>query len=156
VKALVYVNAYIPQDGDTMMKLTAAQPGSALDPQESINAVPIRDASGDVVDVDVYLKPGLFGRLLAGDVQNSVVATLAANQRPLTLSSFSEAFTGTPAWQTIPSWAVVGTEDQVIPSAAQELMANQAGARVVKAAASHLSMISHPEVVTALIVEATN
>jgi pimeloyl-ACP methyl ester carboxylesterase len=156
VKALVYVNAYIPQQGDTVEKLTAAQPGSALDPKASINAVPIRDAAGKVADVDVYVKPGQFAALFAAGVPAQTAAQLAVNQRPLTLSSLTEPSTGVPAWTTIPSWALVGTSDRVIPPAEQQIMADRAHAHVVKVAAPHLSMISHPDSVAAIITAAAS
>jgi pimeloyl-ACP methyl ester carboxylesterase len=155
VKALVYVNAYIPQQGDTVGKLTAAQPGSALDPKASINAVPIRDAAGKVADVDVYVKPGQFAALFAAGVPAQTAAQLAVNQRPLALSSLTEPSTGVPAWKTVPSWALVGTSDRVIPPAEQQIMADRARAHVVKVAAPHLSMISHPDSVAAIITAAS-
>ena len=52
VKALVYVDAYIPDDGDTVGGLTAAQPGSTLDPATATTAVPLHDAGGNVVGAD--------------------------------------------------------------------------------------------------------
>ena len=61
---------------------------------------------------------------------------------------------GTPAWQAIPSWAVVGTEDQDIPPAEQMFMATRAHAHITEVAAPHLSMISNPGVVTQVIVDA--
>ncbi|NMO55403.1 alpha/beta hydrolase [Actinoplanes sp. TBRC 11911] len=154
VSALVYVNAYIPVNGDTVMKLTASQPGSTLDPERSVTAVPLHDASGNTIDVDVYVKADYFGQLFVSGLEGATVAALAANQRPLTLSSLSEAFTGIPGWTTIPSWAFVGTTDQVIPPAAQQAMAKQANARVVNVDAPHLSMVTHPHAVADLIGEA--
>jgi pimeloyl-ACP methyl ester carboxylesterase len=154
VKSLVYVNAYIPQQGDTVEKLTAAQPGSALDPKKSIDAVPIRDASGKVVDVDVYVKRAEFGSLFAAGIPSGTRATLAASQRPLTLSSLTEQFTGTPAWKTIPSWAFIGTSDRVIPPNEQQVMARRARAHVVEVPAPHLSMVASPAAVAALITDA--
>jgi pimeloyl-ACP methyl ester carboxylesterase len=154
VTGLVYVNAYIPRDGDTIMELTASQPGSDLDPDRSINAVPIHDVSGGMVDVDVYIKPEQFGPLLVGDAAGATVAALAVNQRPLTLSSLSEPYRGTPAWVTIPSWAFVGVADRAIPPDVQAAMAERARSYVVKTIAPHLSMVSHPYAVADLIIEA--
>ena len=56
---------------------------------------------------------------------------LAASQRPLTLSAASEP-SGPPAWTTIPSWAVVGTLDNVIPPAEQRLMAKRANSQITE------------------------
>jgi pimeloyl-ACP methyl ester carboxylesterase len=61
---------------------------------------------------------------------------------------------GTPAWATVPSWAVVGTEDKVIPPAELLAMAAQAGAHVTKVNAGHLSLISDPAAVTNVIIKA--
>jgi pimeloyl-ACP methyl ester carboxylesterase len=151
VRALVYVDAFIPQRGDTVQQLAGAQPGSGLDPNTTINAVPIRDAAGNVADVDLYVKPTLFPALFAANVPANLAAVLAASQRPETLSSLSEAFTGVPAWETIPSWALIGTDDRVIPPAEQQIMADRAHAHIVKVAAPHLSMVSDPDAVAALI-----
>ena len=154
VQALVYVNAYIPQEGDTVERLTGAQPGSELDPTTAINAVPLHDADGNVVDVDLYIKPALFGRLFAAGIPAKIAAVLAAGQRPLTLSALSEAFDGTPAWESTPSWALVGTADRVLPPAQQLIMATRANAHVVKVDAPHLSMVSDPDAAAGLIATA--
>ena len=155
VRALVYVDAFIPQQGDTVQELAGAQPGSGLDPNTTINAVPIRDAAGNVVDVDLYVKPTLFPALFAAGSPAKIAAVLAASQRPETLSSLSEAFTGVTAWETIPSWALIGTDDRVIPPAEQQIMAARAHAHIVKVAAPHLSMVSDPDAVAALITSAS-
>jgi pimeloyl-ACP methyl ester carboxylesterase len=76
---------------------------------------------------------------------------LAAGQRPITHSALDEASLNTPAWQTIPSWDLIGTADRVIPPAEQQVMAGRAGAHVVKVDAPHLSMVSDPDAVTGLI-----
>jgi pimeloyl-ACP methyl ester carboxylesterase len=80
-------------------------------------------------------------------------AVVAAVQRPIAPNVLLEP-SGVPAWRTIPSWAVVGTEDRVITPAEQEFMAKRAGARIVTVPAGHLSLISHAEAVTELIVTA--
>jgi pimeloyl-ACP methyl ester carboxylesterase len=154
VKALVYVDAFIPDQGDSVGALAAAQPGSDLDPNSSITAVPIRDVSGKVVDADVYIKPDQFAGLFAGGIPAKQAAVLAATQRPLTASTLSETLAGVPAWKTIPSWDLIGTADKVLPPAEQEIMAHRAGAHITEVDAPHLSMISDPDAVTDVIVDA--
>jgi pimeloyl-ACP methyl ester carboxylesterase len=61
---------------------------------------------------------------------------------------------GPSAWNSIPSWAVVGMADHAIPVAAQEFMARRAHAAVTKINASHLSLNSHPGEVTNVIADA--
>ena len=78
---------------------------------------------------------------------------IVASQRPIALGA-NTAGTETAAWKTIPSWAVVGTEDRVIPPATQRSMAERAGATITEVVASHVSMVSHPEVVIDAILAA--
>ena len=154
VKALVYVDAFIPDQGDSVGALAAAEPGSELDPNSSITTVPIHDASGNVINADVYIKPNQFAGLFAGGIPAKQAAVLAATQRPLTASTLSETLAGVPAWKTIPSWDLIGTADKVLPPAEQQIMAHRAGAHITKVDAPHLSMISDPDAVTDVIVDA--
>ena len=127
VKALVYVNAYIPDEGETMLQLAGAEPGSALgDPQKAFNFVPYPGAVGG--DVDLYVKPSVFHADLAADGSKEDADVLAAVQRPLAASAL-QAKSGAPAWKTIRSWAVIGTEDQAIPPAEQVVMTRRATPR---------------------------
>ena len=144
VKALVYVDAYIPAQGDTINSLTAQFPGSQITPA-ALNFVP---SAGGVTDA--YIKPALFRSILANDLPASQAAGLAATQRPIAATALTEP-SGPPAWATIPSWAVIGTADHAIPPAAQEFMAARAHASVTKIHASHLSLISHPSAVVGVI-----
>ena len=147
VKALVYVDAYIPAQGDTLNSLTSQFPGSQITPA-ALNFV---SSPGGVTDV--YIKPSLFGSILANDLPASQASELAATQRPIAASALTEV-SGAPAWTSIPSWAVIGTADHAIPPAAQEFMAARAHATVTKINASHLSLISRPGDVTNVIEEA--
>jgi pimeloyl-ACP methyl ester carboxylesterase len=153
VKALVYVDAFLPDEGETLGELIGTPPGSCVlgPPAEIFDLRPIPGAPPGVVDA--YIKQDLFPSCFANDLPAKQAAVLAATQRPgstLTLGQPS----GPPAWAEIPSWALVGTVDRVILPATQLFMAERAGARIVKVKASHLSMISQPGAVTRLIVAA--
>jgi pimeloyl-ACP methyl ester carboxylesterase len=63
---------------------------------------------------------------------------------------------GTPAWATIPTWAVVGTVDQVIDPSEQLAMATRAHAHITEIKAPHLSMVSDPGAVTGVILRAVH
>lgn len=156
IKALVYVDAYLPDRGDSVYSLTSAEPGSQLDPATSFNQVELHNAQGDVIGADLYVKQALFPAIFAGGVASRTASRLAAGQRPLTFSALTEASPGVPAWKTIPSWDLVGTADKVIPPAEQLIMAQRAGAHIVKVNAPHLSMVSNPGAVTKLIEAAAN
>jgi pimeloyl-ACP methyl ester carboxylesterase len=155
VKALVYVDAYLPDQGQSLVDLTG--PGSCFyvpDLGQVFNFVPIPGAPSD--DLDVYVKPDLFPGCFANGLPPKEGAALAAAQRPITTYALNEQ-SGVPAWRTIPSWAVVGLADHVIPPASQIVMANNAGAQITEIDdAPHLSMISNPETVTHVIERAAN
>jgi pimeloyl-ACP methyl ester carboxylesterase len=154
VKQLVYINAYLPEQGETLSDLTSAKPGSVLavaDPSTVFDAVPNHGTDGTVASVDLYVKQSLFPGYFAAHVSAAKAAVLAAGQRPLPVSAFTEASPNVPAWRTIPSWALIGTADRVLPPAEQEVMAARAGAHVVKVKAPHLSMVSNPGAVADLI-----
>jgi len=152
VKALVYVDAFIPDQGDTLLSLLNNS-GSCLggNPANVFNFAPYPGAPPG--DVDTYIKPSVVPGCFASGLPPSQAAVIAATQRPLAASTLLEP-SGTPAWQTIPSWAVVGTADHVIPPALLTSMAKRAGAHITDVNAGHLSMISDPETVAQVIEQA--
>ena len=159
VKALVYVDAFIPAQGETLLQLINAQPGSCLAGNPANVFTTVTYPGAPAGDVDLYLKttpdppyPG-FAQCFANGLPASEAAVLAATQRPL---AFSAAATpsGVPAWQTIPSWSVIGTADHALPPAEQLFMSRRAKAHITEIAAGHLSLISDPGAVTRVIIEA--
>jgi pimeloyl-ACP methyl ester carboxylesterase len=153
IKALVYIDAFIPDKGETVGQLSSAKPGSALavpDPSTVFNSVPIPNGKGDV---DLYVKPNLFPQIFAGGVPLNKAAVLAAGQRPIAGSALNQP-SGEPAWKTIPSWALIGTADKVLPPAEQKVMTARAGSHTVSVNAPHLSMVSDPKAVTDVVDQA--
>ena len=151
VKALVYIDAFIPDEGETLGGLTAGS-GSCID-DSAFNAVPFDGG------VDLYLRweanppyPG-FTECFANGVGPKTAAVLAAVQRPAALAQYGEP-SGPPAWKTIPSWSLIGTLDNVIPRALQEEMSSRAGARISRVRAGHLSLVTRPGDVTKVILSA--
>jgi pimeloyl-ACP methyl ester carboxylesterase len=104
-------------------------------------------------DVDLYIKPNLVPGCFATGQLVGQAAVIAATQRPLAASAFGEP-SGPPAWKTTPSWAVIGTGDQVIPPAELTIMAQRAGAHITDVHAGHLSLHADPSVVTRVILQA--
>jgi len=88
VKALVYVDAFIPDQGDTVGGLLGAQPGSCLGAVGVFNPVPY--PGGPPGDVDLYLNPDQVPGCFATGLPASQAAVIAATQRPLTASAFTE------------------------------------------------------------------
>jgi pimeloyl-ACP methyl ester carboxylesterase len=112
--------------------------------------VPFGSGAGEV---DLYIKPSVFRADVAADESPHAAAILAAQQRPLAATALQEKST-TPAWKTIPSWALIGTEDMVLPPAEQVFMTHRAHAKTTKVKAAHLSMVTHPSLVTKIILRA--
>jgi pimeloyl-ACP methyl ester carboxylesterase len=154
VKALVYINAFIPDEGESALGLDSSQPGSVLGagpPNTVFNFVPFPGAApGDAL---LYVKPSVFRQGFANDLPAKQGAVLEATQGPAVFSALT-APSGPPAWKTIPSWDLVGTIDNAIPSSIQRFMANRAHAHVTEVNAGHLSMISRPAAVTKVILDA--
>jgi pimeloyl-ACP methyl ester carboxylesterase len=148
VKALVYVDAFIPDQGDTLASLTGT--GSCLG-GNAFNFAPY--PGGPAGDVDTYIKQSVVPGCFASGLPPSQAEVIAATQRPLAASTFGEQ-SGPPAWKTIPSWAVVGTADKVLPPAQQTSMAQHANAHITDVNAGHLSMIADPETVAQVIEQA--
>jgi pimeloyl-ACP methyl ester carboxylesterase len=78
---------------------------------------------------------------------------MAATQRPVAESAFSER-NGPPAWKDWPSWAMVATGDKAAGADVIRSMAKRAGATIIELEGSHVIMVSQPEAVTNLILEA--
>jgi pimeloyl-ACP methyl ester carboxylesterase len=153
VKALVYIDAFMPDEGETGGDLVAGS-GSCVD-ENATNAVPFDGG------VDLYLRweaketyPG-FIDCFANGVRPEDAAILFAAQRPAAVAQFFEP-SGTPAWKTIPSWSLIGTLDRVIPRALLEMMSSRAGAQISRVRAGHLTPITRPAEVTKVILSAVH
>ena len=151
VKALVYVDAFIPDEGQPALALVGADSALAAagsNPASVFKLVPI--PGGPENAVDAYLLPNIVSESFANDVSPEDAGLIHATQRPAALGGFVEP-SGPPAWKDIPAWAIIGTQDRIIPPPSQRAMAENAGARVTEVDASHVSMISRPDVVVTLI-----
>jgi pimeloyl-ACP methyl ester carboxylesterase len=152
VQALVYIDAVVPDQGETLGGL-AAGTTSCVIVDGAFHPVPI--AGG----VDLYLNfepnppyPGFVG-CFANGVDEQTARLLAATQRPAAAAQFDDP-SGPPAWRTIPSWSLIGTEDRVIPPTLQEQMSSRAGAQISRVRAGHLSLIARPDAVVRVILSA--
>jgi pimeloyl-ACP methyl ester carboxylesterase len=145
VKALVYVNAFVPDVGENVFTILGGS-GSALDVADPTTVLDLVGYPGAPEgDVEAFLKPATVHESFAQDLSEADRWLIAASQRPIALGA-NIAPTETAAWKTIPSWAVVGTQDLVIPPAVQRSMAERAGSTITEVAGSHVSMVSHPQV----------
>ncbi|GID30933.1 alpha/beta fold hydrolase [Paractinoplanes brasiliensis] len=144
VRALVYVAAFAPDQGESLIDLQNRSPGTRLT-EAALDFRPYGEGL-----VDAYIKASAFPGVFAGDVPATTARLMWAGQRPADLRALGEP-SGTPAWTSIPSWYLAARNDQVLPIAAQRSMAKRAGARVREVGASHVAMISQPAAVADLI-----
>jgi pimeloyl-ACP methyl ester carboxylesterase len=153
VRALVYVDAFVPDDGETVFAILGGS-GSALDVPDPTTVLDLATYPGSPEgDLEAFLKPDTVHTAFAQDLPASDRWLIVESQRPITLSANTSPSVAA-GWKTLPSWAVVGTEDLVIPPQTQQQMAERAGATITTVAASHVSMVSQPKVTIDAIVAA--
>ena len=151
VRALVYLNGWMCDEGESQQQLLERFEGSLVGP--AIRPVPFTGPDGSE-GADLFLDPELFREAFAADVDPETAAVMAAAQRPYAAAAFAAAPSGPPAWKTLPCWYLLGTQDKAIPPALQRFMAERANATIVEVAASHVSFVSQPEAATQLILQA--
>ncbi|MER5757504.1 alpha/beta hydrolase [Streptomyces sp. NPDC002088] len=151
VKALVYVGAFAPDEGESALQLAGMFPGSKLPDALVTRPFPLPDGT---TGTDGYVDPAKFHEVFAADLPTSVTRLMAATQRPGSVGGLASG-SGVPAWKSLPSWYVIPTADNVIPAAAQRFMAGRAGSTTVEVkGSSHVVMMSHPDVVVRQILAA--
>jgi pimeloyl-ACP methyl ester carboxylesterase len=150
VKALVYIAAYAPDEGETLTD-AGTLGGGSTDLTKHLILRPYPGAPEG--DADGYIDPGYFHELFCADVDAGLARFMAAGQRGVAVPGLVTP-SGVPGWRMIPSWYMVAANDATIPPEAERAMAARAGARTVEVASSHVAIISHPQEVTELIVAA--
>ncbi|MFJ2241170.1 alpha/beta fold hydrolase [Streptomyces sp. NPDC087859] len=151
VAGLVYVAAYVLQEGESLGELQGRFPLSPLVSNLKQWTYPV--PGGDPA-VEVTIAEDAFPAVFAADVPAEVTKVLAAAQRPLAAAAFEET-APVAAWQTKPSWALVAGADQAINPEVERFGAKRAGATIVESeGASHAVAVSRPKEVADLIREA--
>jgi pimeloyl-ACP methyl ester carboxylesterase len=145
VVGLVYISAFAPDEGEVLGQLNGRMPAA---PGQA-NFRP--DAYGFI-----WIDPKAFPESFAQDVDPVQARIMAAVQKPLSVSVFSEKVTQA-AWKSKPSWYLVSENDRVINPDLERFMANRIGAKeTISIPSSHASMVSHPGEVAKLIMDAAN
>jgi pimeloyl-ACP methyl ester carboxylesterase len=148
VKALVYVDAFAPAQGEKVLDLPG--PSSVLANPDVTQVFDLVPAGPPTATTDLYVRKDVFPTAFANDLPAAKGTVLATTQLPVTLGALSEP-SAAPAWRSIPSWYEVGSLDKVIPPSVQRAEAARINAHVRVSKSGHLPMVSRPQDVTATI-----
>ena len=145
VKSLVYVNGFVPDEGETILELSSK--AGPVDAEALFDMAPFTGEH----NVDLYLKKDAFAGGFSNGLSDEQTADYFASQRPITYAALSEPTAANPAWKTLPSWYIAGTEDHSIDISTQRFMAERAGSTVTEVKAGHLSMVAEPKITADVI-----
>ena len=141
VSALVYVAARAPDAGEDYTALAKTFPTPPA-------------SAGIVFDGEEgRLSEAAFLRDFAGDLPEAKAKVLYAVQEPFQKALLTGKTTQA-AWRSKPTFYAISTEDRTINPDLERFMAKRMGAKTIEVKASHLSLISHPDEITQLILEA--
>jgi pimeloyl-ACP methyl ester carboxylesterase len=150
VVGLVYVAAFAPEEGERLGEASAASKDSILGTALVPRHYPT--ANGEAA-VEFTVDPARLHDVFAADLPDQLTTLVAATQRPVAELAFSEP-SGAQAWKDLPSWAVVATSDKAAGTDVVRSMAERAGATITEVDGSHVIMISQPDAVSDVILEA--
>src|SRR5215213_10444085 len=144
VAALVYIAAFVPDQGESVQTIIGEFPPGSMMP-------PILPPQEGFLFLDREKMPASF----AGDLSADDAAFMADSQVPWGV----EALSGTvseAAWRSKPSWYLLATEDRMIPPSVQRSMSERAGSTVEEVAGSHAIYVSQPAAVAELVEKAAS
>jgi pimeloyl-ACP methyl ester carboxylesterase len=153
VVGLIFIAAFAPDEGERLGDVEGGSKDSILNTALVQRQYPTGQDSETAVEFAI--NPTRFREAFAADLPAEQTAVMAATQRPVAASAFTDA-SGPPAWKTLPSWAVVATGDKAAGSDVVRSMAQRAGADIVEVEGSHVIMVSQPQAVTNLILKAVH
>jgi len=141
VAGLVFVTAFAPDAGETLLQLIEAGP-----PAVNSGILPAEDGF-------VWYGKAKFHSGFCADLPKEKAAFLYDAQVPIAAAAFVTPLQNA-AWKTRPSWYVVATEDQTIPPDGQRFMAKRANATIIEVKGSHLVFVSQADAVANAIDQA--
>lgn len=150
IKALVYVDAAAPDVGETNGSLSGDDSVLKKLPDDQL----FDQVAGPAGETDLYLRRDIFVNHFAKDLQGDQAAELWATQRTAATTAFDTPATQA-AWKDIPSWYFISSGDEIITPTAEHAMAKRANSAVTEfPGGSHLTLVSHPDAVTDVILAA--
>ncbi|MBZ9986422.1 alpha/beta hydrolase [Mesorhizobium sp. BH1-1-5] len=143
VEALVYVAALAPGEGETVADVfTRAEPHP-----KAPRLTP--DAHGLI-----YLPDDAFADAFAQKASAQELSVLRAVQRPISPACITVPV-GRPLWRDRPAWFLIAEEDRMIAAETQRFMAARMKARTRSLPLDHTPMVTAPDAVVEIILEAT-
>jgi pimeloyl-ACP methyl ester carboxylesterase len=142
VKALVYVTALAPDEGEKVSDVFYRSEPHPKAPKLA------PDNNGWI-----WLPDGAFATAFAQNASADDRAVLAAVQRPMSLSCITVPV-GRPLWKDVPTWFLVAEEDRMIVPETQRYMAERMKAKIRAHAVDHTPSVTEPRVVVDIIQEA--
>lgn len=151
----MYVDAFAPAQGESILQLDTSKPGSILagNPKTTFTSASFPGAPKGAMDV--YATRPVFLEGFANGLPRGQALIAYAEHAPILSSALTEK-SGPPAWKTIPSWYVLGTEDKAIPPAVERFMADRMHAHITRIPTGHLAMVADPGAVTNVILDAAH
>jgi pimeloyl-ACP methyl ester carboxylesterase len=143
VRALVYVTALMPEQGEGAGDLIARFPPTA----GGKHIVPL---AGDFL----WLDPSAYHEMFCPDVPAADARVMVAVQKPINKSAFAAKLTAVARWHDLPTWYVITSKDKMLSPELQKFLAQRAKAKTTTVAASHVPFLSKPQEVAKVIVEA--
>jgi pimeloyl-ACP methyl ester carboxylesterase len=153
VVGLVFVAAFAPDEGEQLGVVTSGSKDSVLNSALVPRRYPTGSGAVDTTAVEFAIDPAKIHDAFGADLPVELAALVGATQRPVAELAFAEP-SGRPAWKTLPSWAVVATEDKAAGADVVRSMAERAGAAITEVKGSHVIMVSQPQVVVDVILSA--
>ena len=141
VTGLVYVAAFAPDEGESLSDFVKVEQL----PKDFL----IFDSGGFT-----YINPALFHDSFAQDVNTTEADIMAIVQKPINQSMLGEK-SGPPAWKQLPTWYKVSEADRIIPPDGERQFAQRMNATTISLNSSHASLVSHPNEIAQLILNAT-
>jgi len=146
VTGLVYIVGIAPDEGETGNDFFEQLPQEYL---RMFNESIAFDSKGFS-----YFIPEKLHELYAHDIDPAEADILAAVQKPFNISTGMEK-SGPPAWKQLPTWYQVSENDRLLPPDIQRNYAERMNATILSLNSSHASILSHPDEIAQLILNAT-
>ncbi|MGH9953971.1 MAG: alpha/beta fold hydrolase [Nitrososphaeraceae archaeon] len=146
VTGLVYIAAWAPDEGESLNDYVAKFPKEFLKTYDNIKP----DSGGFT-----YINQDKFRESFAQDVDSTEANIMAVVQKPANQSIFGEK-SGPPAWKQLPTWYQVSENDRMIYPDTERLFAERMNATTLSLNSSHASLVSHPNEIAQLILNATS